>query len=311
MLNQLALNVARSIQEHAERLKVHVTQTALATIIDCGVNTPGSLEVGLLLARVCLADLARVEVVPYRANNLDLPGIQVSTDSPVLACLASQYAGWQVSVGKYFAMGSGPMRAAAGREELFHEIAGKETTHLPVGVLESRRLPSADVIESIQSKFADPIDQLTLLIAPTSSLAGTIQVVARSVETAMHKLHTLKFNVNQVVAGYGVAPLPPVAKDELQAVGRTNDAILYGAMVNLWVDCDDGEIERMGSQVPSSSSHDYGELFHDLFLRYGDFYKIDPMLFSPAKVTFNNIRTGRTWSYGSINAQLLYKSFFE
>ena len=43
-------------------------------------------------------------------------------------------------------------------------------------------------------------ENLTLAVAPASSIAGTTQVVARSLETALHKLHELKFDLNQVVS---------------------------------------------------------------------------------------------------------------
>ncbi len=53
--------------------------------------------------------------------------------------MASQYAGWQISVGKYFAMGSGPMRAAYGKEEIFDHIPGRERPAAAVGVFEHAR----------------------------------------------------------------------------------------------------------------------------------------------------------------------------
>ena len=62
-----------------------------------------------------LADLARGRrSCPARSAAGRAPLVQVVTDHPVRACLASQYAGWAIKEGKYFAMGSGPMRAAAG-----------------------------------------------------------------------------------------------------------------------------------------------------------------------------------------------------
>jgi methenyltetrahydromethanopterin cyclohydrolase len=135
-------------------------------------------------------------------------------------------------------------------------------------------------------------------------------VVARSVETALHKLHELKFDVTQVVSGFGVAPLPPSTPDELAAIGRTNDAILYGGRVTLWVRADDDAIAAVGSKVPSTASKDHGAPFAELFGRYGDFYKIDPMLFSPAEVTFVNLKTGRAFAFGKCEPGLLKKSFF-
>jgi methenyltetrahydromethanopterin cyclohydrolase len=101
-----------------------------------------------------------------------------------------------------------------------------------------------------------------------------------------------------------------VASDELAAIGRTNDAILYGGRVTLWVRADDEQIESIGPKVPSSGSKDHGALFGELFARYGDFYKIDPLLFSPAEVTFVNLKTGRCHTFGRLEPGLLRKSFF-
>src|SRR5262249_528198 len=155
------------------------------------------LQAGLGLARVCLAGLGDVGLAACSMNGV--PGVEVTiaTDQPVLACMASQYAGWQVVVGKFFAMGSGPMRAAYGKEELFDIIPGREQASLAVGVLETRKLPDAAVVDHLCQKLTLPAAKLTLLAAPASSLAGTIQVVARSLETALHKLHELHFDLSQ------------------------------------------------------------------------------------------------------------------
>src|SRR5439155_26610230 len=121
------------------------------------------------------------------------------------------------------------------------------------------------------------------------------EVVARSDETALHKLHELHFDLGQVSCAFGTAPLPPVGENELHAIGRTNDAILYGGRVVLWVNADDALLAEVGPKVPSSASSDYGEPFTAIFERYGhDFYKIDPMLFSPAQIAFQNLKTGRS-----------------
>ena len=277
----------------------------VARVLDCGVNVAGGLQAGIGLARACLADLGDVALIRGQFG----PAVQVQTDHPAAACMAAQYAGWQISVGKYFAMGSGPMRALAAREELFEHIPGKEDAPVAVGVLESRMHPTDDVIAAMVALLPQSAEHLTLLVAPASSLAGTVQVVARSVETALHKLHELKFDVTQVVSGYGVAPLPPVAPDELAAIGRTNDAILYGGKVTLWVRADDEILDAVGPRVPSGSSKDHGEPFAELFKRYGDFYKIDPLLFSPAEVEFRNLKTGRCHRFGRVEPGLVRKSF--
>ncbi|HEY2909560.1 MAG TPA: methenyltetrahydromethanopterin cyclohydrolase [Gemmataceae bacterium] len=306
-LNERANRVADEMEREAAALRVSVSRVGGARVIDCGGAVTGSLAAGLGLARACLADLGDVRFVPCPV--VGGPAVQVATDDPVRACLASQYAGWQVHVGKFFAMGSGPMRALAAREELFAHIPGKEESPVAVGVLETRKHPTEEVIAGIVAKLPASAEALTLLVAPASSLAGTVQVVARSIETALHKLHELKFDVTQVMSGYGTAPLPPVAPDELAAIGRTNDAILYGGSVVLWVRGDDELLDAIGPKVPSSASPDHGEPFAEIFKRYGDFYKIDPLLFSPAEVEFRNLKTGRCHRFGRLEPALVRKSF--
>jgi methenyltetrahydromethanopterin cyclohydrolase len=309
-LNERANAVADELARHADQLRVSVSKVGGARVIDCGGAVVGSLGAGLAMARACLAGLGEVAYVPCPVPEIGGPAVQVTTDDPVRACLASQYAGWQVNAEKFFAMGSGPMRALAAREEIFQHIPGKEESPFAVGVLETHKHPTEAAVASIVAKLPASAEHLTLLVAPTTSIAGTTQVVARSVETALHKLHELKFDVTQVVSGYGVAPLPPVATDSTHAIGRTNDAILYGGKVTLWVRADDELIEHIGPKVPSSSSKDHGAPFAEVFARYGgDFYKIDPLLFSPAEVEFRNLKTGKCHRFGKVEPGLVRKSF--
>ncbi|GIW80934.1 MAG: hypothetical protein KatS3mg105_2741 [Gemmatales bacterium] len=205
-LNQRAWKIAEEAMRAADDLRLAVHMVGGATILDCGIQAVGGLQAGLLLARVCLSDLAEVSLVPGSIQGIPAPSIQVFSDDPVRACMASQYAGWQISAGKFFAMGSGPMRAAYGKEELFDRIGGKETALLAVGVLETRQIPNEEVIEFLSARLGLPAQQLMLLAAPTASIAGNVQVVARSLETALHKLYELEFDLSQVVSGYGVAP---------------------------------------------------------------------------------------------------------
>src|SRR5437868_4397473 len=126
-LNEQALSVADDLIRRAEESRVAVHSVAGARNIDAGIAAPGGLQAGLDLARICLSGRADVALAPGSAESLGLPLIQVFSDDPVRACLASQYAGWQIAVGKFFAMGSGPMRAHYGKEELFDHIPGRET----------------------------------------------------------------------------------------------------------------------------------------------------------------------------------------
>lgn len=310
-LNLRAARRCDLLADDATAARVSVMcQESGTRIIDCGVLAPGGIAAGLALAEICLADLGQVRLTSGSPELWPGPAIAVSTDQPIPACMASQYAGWQIMGEKFFAMGSGPMRAARGREDLFEDLANKEQAARVVGVLESGKLPTTAVCEHIAAECGVPAEQLTLLVAPTRSLAGGIQVVARSVETALHKLHTLGFDLRRVQSGFGSAPLPPPAADDLAAIGRTNDAVLYGGEVTLWVRGDDESLERLGPSVPSCSSRDFGQPFAQVFADYDhDFYRVDPLLFSPAAITFVNLDSGRSFRFGAVVPEIVRRSF--
>jgi methenyltetrahydromethanopterin cyclohydrolase len=308
-LNDRAAALCDRLDERLPELKISLLRSESgARIIDCGIDAAGGLGAGLLMADVCLASLATVELaVP---GDTPWPLVRVRTDQPWLACMASQYAGWEVKGDGYFAMGSGPMRAAAALEPLFTELGYSETATWCVGVLETAVIPPPAVCADIAAKCGIKADELILLVAPTRSIAGTLQIVARSVETALHKLHELKFDLKNIVSAFGSAPLPPPAKKDLAAIGRTNDAILYGGRVVLYVRGDDATLESIGPQTPSSASKDYGKPFAETLAAYGnDFYRVDPLLFSPAEITFANLETGRSFTYGKTKPEILRQSF--
>jgi len=307
-LNQRAAVLCAEISPHVERHSLDCG----TTVFDCGLSHAGSRAVGLLLARICLADLAEVAIATGEISPWSGEVVTVSTDAPIAACMASQYAGWQIADKKFFAMGSGPMRAAAAREPLFEEIGFQEQPDECVGVLETGKMPPDEVCRDVAAKCNIEPSKLTLLVAPTRSIAGTLQVVARSVETALHKLHELGFDLSRVERGKGTAPLPPLVDDDLAAIGRTNDAILYGGDVTLEVRGDDPSIEAIGPKIPSAASADYGRPFAKVLADYNnDFYQVDPMLFSAAKVTLKNLDTGSTFSFGELNSEVLRQSFGE
>ena len=310
-LNDRAYRVVEALLARADELKI--APSAIeggGRVVDCGADVRGGLFAGLGLARVCMADLAEVTLVAGEIAGRACPFVQVVTDHAVAACLASQYAGWALTEGKFFAMGSGPMRAARGREKIFDRIGHREDADSVVGVLEGRKKPPASVLATIADECRVTPAAVTLLVAPTASLAGGVQIVARSVETALHKLSELEFDLGRIESAHGVAPLPPAAANDLAAIGRTNDSILYGARVTLYVTGDDDSLAEIGPNVPSSSSRDHGEPFAAIFARYNnDFYAVDPHLFSPAEIVFQNLDTGRVHAFGRVAHDVLVRSF--
>ena len=292
------------------RVEIHMLPCG-ARVIDAGINTAGGLGAGHMLAEMCLGGLGHVGLTTMAIDGESWPAVHVWTDHPAEACMASQYAGWAISPEGFFAMGSGPLRAKARVEkELFAKLGYAEEATRGVLVLEGRTLPTDDVAKWIAGKAGIAANALTMAVAPTASLAGGMQIVARSVETGLHKMDTLGFDVRRVVSAIGVAPLPPVAKSDMRAIGRTNDCVLYGAHARYTVRAEDDELASLAERLPSSSSADYGTPFFDIFKRYdNDFYKIDPLLFSPAEVWLTSVSSGRTFHAGQVNAAVLRASF--
>jgi methenyltetrahydromethanopterin cyclohydrolase len=306
-MNEAANEIADSMADQAELLRINTHRLpGGARVIDAGVHVDGGIGAGLALSRICMGGLGQVACGPLQIGSQSYPGIIVWTDHPAVSCMASQYAGWSISVDKFFAMGSGPLRAHARVErELFDKLAYEEQADEGVLVLEGRTLPDDTVAAWVAEKARLEASRLTFVVAPTASLAGGVQISARIIETGLHKMETLGFDVRRVISALGTAPLPPVAKNDLRAIGRTNDCILYGGQARYTVRAGDRDLENLAAQVPASASRDYGTPFYDIFQRYGgDFYTIDPLHNSPAEVWHTSSETGRTFHAGHLNPEV-------
>ena len=282
-----------------------------ARVLDAGINVPGSVEAGLALAELCMGGLGHVELTSLTIGGDALPGVAVKTDHPAQACMASQYAGWAINPEGFFAMGSGPLRAKARVErELFEKLGYAEEATRGVLVLEGRTLPGEDVAQWVARKARVAPGAVTFAVAPTASIAGGLQIVARVIESGMHKMDTIGFDVTRVVSATGTAPLAPAARGDMRAIGRTNDCILYGGQARYTIDATDDELASLADRVPACSSADYGTPFYDIFKRYNsDFYQIDPTLFSAAEVWLTSVASGRTFHGGMLNPDVLRASF--
>jgi methenyltetrahydromethanopterin cyclohydrolase len=311
-VNSLARPLVEALVRESAALGVGIDRSAAgAVIIDAGAKAPGGLEAGRRIAEICLGGLGRVALVPA-ADDAPYPArVSVHTANPVVACLGSQYAGWRLQDGKFFAMASGPGRARALKEEIFAELGYRDDTgETAVFVLEADRPPPDDVVAQVAKTCGVTPERLSFILTPTTSIAGAVQIAARSLEVALHKAHTLKFPLGNIRDGFGVAPLPPPSPDFVTAMGRTNDAILYGGRVALFVDGPEPDAEKLADGLPSSASRDYGRPFAEIFNTYErDFYKIDPLLFSPGEVDVIALSTGRCFRRGRMDIKVLTASF--
>ncbi len=310
-VNQYSNLLVKDLIQHKEKLNLEVSHGPLnCTIIDAGINIAGSIEAGLKISEICLGGLGEVSILPSSKINISSYLISVHSSKPVLACLGSQYAGWSLSHEAFFSLGSGPVRSIVQKEEIFKKINYKDKSTKTSVVLEVDKFPPEEVVKKVSVDSNVQPKNLTFIITPTTSICGNIQVIARVLEVAIHKIHELKFPLERVIHGIGYAPLPPIAKDFITGMGRTNDAIIYGGVVQLIIDGPEDELMELSKSLPSSSSSDYGKPFKEIFKKYNhDFYKIDGSLFSPAVIIINSKISGKTYMGGKINEKLITKSF--
>lgn len=312
-VNALAAPLVQTLLREADTLGVSVQRDASGVcLVDAGIDAPGSVAAGLLIAQICMGGLGQVSLCASQREGWPT-WLQISSAQPVLACLGSQYAGWSLAASKeetggkkFFALGSGPARALAGKEALFQELGYHDRAEAAVLVLEVDRPPPPVVVAKVLHDCGLRPEQLTIVLTPTTSLAGTTQVVGRALEVALHKAHECGFALADIADGSATAPLPSPTADGVQAMGRTNDAILYGGTVHLSVRGTAEAAQDLARRLPSTSSPDHGRCFADIFQAVGfDFYKIDPALFAPAEVYVSHLGSGKTWHAGALAMPLL------
>lgn len=312
-VNALAGKIVDKIAADALALRVGVsTGNAGERLIDLGAAVPGCLEAGRLLGEVCMGGLGTVQITKSSpCPNWPL-GVVVHSTNPVISCLGSQYAGWTITddATGFFALGSGPARALSRVEELYKELGYVDGGKTGALVIEGDKAPPEAVAKKVAEACGIATSGLTILYAPTWSLAGTVQIAARVLEVAIHKAHELHFPLENILDGTGTCPIAPPFPDFVKAMGRTNDAIIYGGRIHLFVKGSDADAKKLAEGLPSSSSSSYGKPFADIFSEVnGDFYKIDPMLFSPAQVIVSNIETGASFHAGKIAPEIVDASF--
>ena len=317
-LNIAALPAVEKLISDAEKYNVTVEVTESgATLIDAGLNAEGGFLAGEIVTEICLGGYGEAKITPIQYGDIVLPSIFVVTDHPALSTLASQFAGWQIKEGDFSAIASGPARALALKpKHIYEKLNYKEEADTAILVLEAEKKPPETVIKQIAEKCRVTPKKLYLIAFSTTSLTGATQVSGRIVETGLHKLERLGLDPKIVTHAWGYAPIVPVHPNSGEAMGRTNDAILYGGVTNYTVKYEDErQLEEIVKQAPSSASHMLQEAkklaeksprFLEIFKEAGfDFYKIDSDIFAPAIVAVTNKNSGKTFRAGSLDVEVM------
>ncbi|KKN14904.1 hypothetical protein LCGC14_0991430 [marine sediment metagenome] len=323
-INELAKNIVEEIIQNKEIYKAEVLKLENgATILDM---TNASWIGGKLVGEICMGGLGTVEFSSYNLDGHYIPSVNVYTSEPLISCMASQLAGWSVKLKKeiekegvmkkkvlFQSLGSGPARAKSKVEKLFKEFDYIDSSDCAVIVFETPKLPNEEVMNIIAEKCDVDILKTYAICAPTACLVGSIQVAARIVETGIHKLHEIHFPLEVIKDGFGTTTIAPIAKDDLGAMGRTNDSISAAGMTYYTIDIEkekEGELFELLKKAPANTSSSYGKPFLETFkVANYNFYDIDPGLFAPAVYTITNTKTGKSLTVGKVNHELLKQSY--
>ena len=311
-VNKEARKLLNELIEHAAKYGIAVKKTKEgATLIDAGIKAKGGFQAGKIITEICLGGLANVSIHLAYYEDTPLPSILVQTDHPAIATMGSQFADWQIKHGTFNAIASGPARALARIDmRLYQKIGYMDKADTTVILLETEIEPPTSVIKEIANKCKVPVKGLSLIIAPTTSIAGSTQVSGRTVETGIHKLMKLGIDPKKAITAIGTAPIAPVHPKFIVAMGRTNDAVLYAGRAHYNITgYSDEELKQVLRKAPSSASKHYGEPFQQIFKEANyDFYKIDPNLFAPATVSICNLDTGSVLEAGTTNMEIFRRS---
>lgn len=305
-LNRLAIELADEAIDFAEELNVGVYDLDNdATIIDFGVDHPGGVEAGLLLSEIQTAGLATVQSDIETVAGGPRQCVELATDHPGIALLGAQKAGWEISVGDYEALGSGPARALIAEESEYRALGYTDAFDLAVLAVESDRLPDEAVAAELADRAGVAPDGLYLLTYRTASLAGSVSAAARTAELAVFRLFEAGYDPTAIRSAAGRAPIAPVAADEPTAIARTTDAIAYGGSAHLIVT----EPVDNPEQVVSAAAETVGEPLETCFDAADDnFQDVPAAVFGPAHVTIDVVG-GDTHVVGETSESILASSF--
>jgi methenyltetrahydromethanopterin cyclohydrolase len=306
-LNERAWRRLEKVIEAQDRLSISVRVMECGTwLVDAGVNAVGGLEAGLAMAEVGMSDLGTAQLELAELNGIPWPWVMVHSDQPLQACFMSQAAHWPVQTGSFRAMGSGPACLLNIDLDTGKSFALEEKSNCAVLVLETHQLPDEAVCRSLAGSCGVKPKKMAILVAPTSSLAGSAQIAARSVETGLHKLHTLGFDLRLTAGGMGRCPIAAPTGDDFTSIGRTNDLVMFACQIWLSIrGASDATLADLIAKLPASTSSIYGPPFIEALKQAGGFYEIDPGLFAPAEATLVNLDSGRTFHAGGMDINRL------
>ncbi|HHU31283.1 MAG: methenyltetrahydromethanopterin cyclohydrolase [Zhaonellaceae bacterium] len=312
-VNKRAMEIVQKIIAQADVLGVEVHRMdSGATVIDMGVKCPGGWRAASLFCEATLGGLGQVNYSIFDLDGIELPQVEIYVENPAIALLGSQISGWPLNEFKnadgVVPLISGPVRAVVAKDMFAEPVPYRDSAEEVVVGLQDNRLPDERIIQSIADKTKLPPDKIYILVAATSSLVGSINVVSRTLETAIWRIHALGLDVNQIVAAWGKAPVPPISSDEFTAMVRTNTYTYYGGTVGFILNAEDSDIKEMLKKYPLApyTCDYYGVPFRKLLEEAGgDIFNLDGFVHNVTKAVINNVKSGNIFVAGAVDKKML------
>ncbi len=313
-VNKESMKMVKEILNNKEVYNVEVHKILGATIIDCGINVSGGWEIARSFTNILFGGINKVEygVFPYAIDDINYRSVIVSSDFPVLQQAGCNISGWELKKGLFAPILAGPGRCVARKDnDWFAKYSDYEDYHNEAIItIESSEFITEEGVQNIIDATKLKAENIYILIAPSGSTTCSVQVAGRIIEQSLHRLCDEGFNLDNIKEAHGFAVVPPVIKDDLIAMGRLNDVLIYGGQASYNVNCTDEEIEKVISKIPSVNSNMYGKPFKYIYEENGcNFFNVPMELYSPAKIVIVNERTGKIFKAGKINLQVLEQSF--
>ncbi len=313
-VNEKSVRIAEQIVADPEAYKAKVHRIRGAYIIDCGVEADGGWESARMVTEILFGGLNQISygIFPERIGNVYYNCVNVFSDYTVLQQAACNISGWELRPGKYAPVLAGPGRTLARKPGDWLEVYSDYQDRYTKAVLtvEKGSIMSEDEVQDLIDAVGIDPQNLYIILAASGSTVCSVEVAARILEQTLHRLREEGFNLDSIVEAHGFCVIPPVAKDDLIAMGRVNDVLMYGGQSTYTVDCEDSEIEAVIDKITCDKSPVYGTMFKEIYQQYGcDFYQVPMQTYSPAKVVIINQRTGRVFTAGEFNLEVLAQSF--
>ncbi len=314
-VNRQVMDMVRRLIENDEPLGCRYYRLENGThVIDMGIDMPGGWEAARLFTEINMAGLGKCSFTDFPLDEeISVPAVEVFVDNPELACLVSQIAGLKLTDGQYAAIGSGPARAlaAAADDHCFELTSYRDISGQAVLGLQMTEQPELKLAAKAAEVCKVSPEDLYLLVHASTSLVASVQVSARIVEQTINKMIKKDFDLSTLLMARGICIVAPPTDDELSAMGKINDCLLYGGKSSFYVRGEDKDLQEVLPKLVTESAKDYGRLFVDLFQEAGrNFYNMDLEIHSPAQVQLYNVASGKIFSAGKIRKDLMKRSLF-